>query len=229
MDYLITMEDGSSVCLSHHGVKGMKWGVWNEETRARHEGGSSKQKIDQREEAARRAIDQAKKYKEDNAAVYKRNSGTYGVTTWKSGASKGVSGIEVHGFDDSKYTKRSKRLATEVAKAKADSKFELGGASHTDALAENYINYLVKHGRKRSAREAKAGAVNKAMKFTTEADKAAKYAHLQDITRHQMDIGRMALHESMRMSQQAAQISAQEAARAGSLSLTGGANPFMFG
>ena len=25
--------------LFHHGVKGMKWGVWNEQTRARYSGG----------------------------------------------------------------------------------------------------------------------------------------------------------------------------------------------
>lgn len=35
MGCLVTFEDGSSAFLSHHGVKGMKWGVWNEETRAR--------------------------------------------------------------------------------------------------------------------------------------------------------------------------------------------------
>ena len=28
----------------HYGIRGMKWGVWNSETRARHEGGSSKPK-----------------------------------------------------------------------------------------------------------------------------------------------------------------------------------------
>ena len=35
MQYLVTFEDGSSGYLKHHGVKGMKWGVWNEDTRAR--------------------------------------------------------------------------------------------------------------------------------------------------------------------------------------------------
>lgn len=29
--------------LMHHGVKGMKWGVWNDETKARYSGGSGKQ------------------------------------------------------------------------------------------------------------------------------------------------------------------------------------------
>ena len=36
MDFLITFEDGSSAYLEHYGVKGMHWGVWNAETRARY-------------------------------------------------------------------------------------------------------------------------------------------------------------------------------------------------
>lgn len=35
MDYMITFEDGSEAYLAHRGIKGMKWGVWNEETKAR--------------------------------------------------------------------------------------------------------------------------------------------------------------------------------------------------
>lgn len=35
MDYILTFDDGSEA-LAHYGVKGMKWGVWNEETRRRH-------------------------------------------------------------------------------------------------------------------------------------------------------------------------------------------------
>ena len=35
MDYLINFNDGSEA-LAHYDVKGMKWGVWNEETRRRH-------------------------------------------------------------------------------------------------------------------------------------------------------------------------------------------------
>ena len=35
MDYKFTFEDGSEA-LAHHGVKGMKWGVWNAETRAKY-------------------------------------------------------------------------------------------------------------------------------------------------------------------------------------------------
>lgn len=36
MDYLIHFEDGSYGYLAHHGVKGMKWGKWNEETKNRY-------------------------------------------------------------------------------------------------------------------------------------------------------------------------------------------------
>ena len=39
MDYLLTFEDGSEGYLAHHGVKGMKWGVWNAETASRYSGG----------------------------------------------------------------------------------------------------------------------------------------------------------------------------------------------
>ena len=47
MDYLVHYEDGSNGYLSHHGIRGMKWGVWNAETKRRHGGslfvsGSSK-------------------------------------------------------------------------------------------------------------------------------------------------------------------------------------------
>lgn len=36
MDYLICFEDGSSACLVHHGIKGMRWGVWNDETKVKY-------------------------------------------------------------------------------------------------------------------------------------------------------------------------------------------------
>ena len=44
MDYLITFEDGSTGYLAHYGVKGMKWGIWNEDTAKRY--GSSGLGID---------------------------------------------------------------------------------------------------------------------------------------------------------------------------------------
>ncbi len=36
MDYLIHFEDGSEAYLAHHGVKGMKWGVRNDDTENRY-------------------------------------------------------------------------------------------------------------------------------------------------------------------------------------------------
>lgn len=36
MEYLVTFDDGSSAFLAHHGVKGMKWGRWNAETKAKY-------------------------------------------------------------------------------------------------------------------------------------------------------------------------------------------------
>lgn len=36
MDYLITFEDGSEAYLAHHGIKGMHWGVHNEETKQKY-------------------------------------------------------------------------------------------------------------------------------------------------------------------------------------------------
>ena len=42
MDYLIRFEDGSEAYLSHHSIKGMRWGVRNEETKARYSKRSSK-------------------------------------------------------------------------------------------------------------------------------------------------------------------------------------------
>lgn len=48
--YIVTFEDGSEAYLEHHGVKGMKWGVWNAETRARRAGAKA-------EKAGRKALD----------------------------------------------------------------------------------------------------------------------------------------------------------------------------
>lgn len=39
MVYKITFTDDSTACLSHHGVKGMHWGVRNAETQAKYAGG----------------------------------------------------------------------------------------------------------------------------------------------------------------------------------------------
>lgn len=42
MPYKLTFEDGHSAYLEHFGIKGMHWGVWNDETRARRMGTSNK-------------------------------------------------------------------------------------------------------------------------------------------------------------------------------------------
>lgn len=39
--------------LAHYGIKGMKWGVWNDETRARYHGGKERTKKDSHEELLR--------------------------------------------------------------------------------------------------------------------------------------------------------------------------------
>lgn len=44
MEYKLTFEDGSDGYLEHFGVKGMHWGVWNDETRARRLGLRSQRK-----------------------------------------------------------------------------------------------------------------------------------------------------------------------------------------
>lgn len=41
MEYYVTFSDGTSAYLEHFGVKGMHWGVWNAETRARRMGGGT--------------------------------------------------------------------------------------------------------------------------------------------------------------------------------------------
>lgn len=36
MNYIVTFDDGTSAYLEHHGTKGMKWGVHNEETKIKY-------------------------------------------------------------------------------------------------------------------------------------------------------------------------------------------------
>lgn len=45
MDFKITFKDGANGYLSHHGVVGMHWGVWNPETRAKKMGYKDIRKI----------------------------------------------------------------------------------------------------------------------------------------------------------------------------------------
>lgn len=43
MDYIVTFEDGSEGYLTHHGIKGMHWGVRNQETQMKYAGGNGGQ------------------------------------------------------------------------------------------------------------------------------------------------------------------------------------------
>lgn len=94
MPYKLTFEDGSSVYLEHHGVKGMHWGVWNDETRARRMGSHGKPKAKNAEEKAFLSDRQKQNLKLGAAAVggvlavaggvylAKKGTGTwYGVAT----------------------------------------------------------------------------------------------------------------------------------------------------
>lgn len=223
MDYLITMEDGSSVCLSHHGVKGMKWGVWNAETAARHRGGRGLSKTSKTEVLMKqkdRRYQAMKTGYADGKRLRKKNN----IKTGPKNIAKDTDEI------DSVYKQ-----------ALYEYKFNKGSnAVGVKEYGEGLLSGLI--GAKDPSNEYKklrtgaygGGSSRKIQRLTGKMLKPeAKYTHLQDVTRHQMNAGRMAVHESMRMSsqaaQQAAQEAAQEAARAGSLALTGGMNPFLFG
>jgi hypothetical protein len=65
MDYILTFEDGSDAYLSHHGVKGMKWGVRNAETKAKYSGGGFKQRRQLEKEANEQYKKDVRKAKED--------------------------------------------------------------------------------------------------------------------------------------------------------------------
>lgn len=63
MGYLVSFEDGSEAYLEHHGIKGMKWGVWNEETRTRYTSGpghrsitKANKKVDKSSDAYQKAV-----------------------------------------------------------------------------------------------------------------------------------------------------------------------------
>lgn len=50
MDFKCTFEDGSEA-IAHYGVLGMKWGVWNAETRARRDGSKADNLVSKRKKA----------------------------------------------------------------------------------------------------------------------------------------------------------------------------------
>lgn len=64
MDYKFTFEDGSAA-IAHYGVKGMKWGQWNPETRARYAGagnGTFYKKASRGDQYGRAVTDQRRAY-----------------------------------------------------------------------------------------------------------------------------------------------------------------------
>lgn len=112
MDYILTFEDGSDAYLSHHGVKGMKWGVWNEETKARHTGGKFKQKRDlekaanqQYKKDVQKAKEEYKKAKASSKGIKNRadNVSKYNSALWDAQYKRDV---ETYGVGN-KYSKLS--------------------------------------------------------------------------------------------------------------------------
>lgn len=55
MTVKITFEDGTSGYLAHYGVKGMKWGVWNSETKAKYGDAESHPSVEKRKRAYNKA------------------------------------------------------------------------------------------------------------------------------------------------------------------------------
>ena len=90
MEYKLIFEDGSEA-LMHHGIKGMKWGVWNAETAARYRGSHSYRPTAREEARATERLKQAKtnldgsdksikKYKKAERHYYKTISGRNAAT-----------------------------------------------------------------------------------------------------------------------------------------------------
>lgn len=67
MDYIITMTDGSKY-LAHHGVEGMHWGEWNEETRRKYLGITSAKGDKLRKKATSKRFE-AEKARTDKAVL----------------------------------------------------------------------------------------------------------------------------------------------------------------
>lgn len=76
--------------LKHYGVKGMKWGVWNEETRARYEGtqndvisSSNLKKIDIKKHKVQNELDDIRRNGYKSAALIKRYPGIDTMSDWE--------------------------------------------------------------------------------------------------------------------------------------------------
>lgn len=68
--YILTFEDGSKAYLEHYGVKGMKWGVWNEETRSRYSVGPGHRSIMR----ANKKVDKISQEHDSNLQKYGKKS-----------------------------------------------------------------------------------------------------------------------------------------------------------
>ena len=118
MDYILTFEDGSDAYLSHHGVKGMKWGV-------------RKNKYDQGANSPGRGLSDATKRKLKTAAI--------GV-----GAAAAVGG-GVYLARKAGLGKANKSYAQTVTKAKKNlDSTRKGISSHMKAEREKFANDWVR-------------------------------------------------------------------------------------
>lgn len=94
MEYNVIFSDGTKGYLSHHGVKGMHWGVWNSETRARKLGAKQYQK----------KLNRYDREQQGNVVGWANASGTEQRYMQKANAAR------VHGNDEKhkKYLEKAK-------------------------------------------------------------------------------------------------------------------------
>ena len=87
MAYKLTFEDGSEAYLEHHGIKGMKWGVWNAETKAKYglkgvEGGGGgggvldEEEKDNDKDKSQEDLESIGEHLKDNASLLKNKNMT---------------------------------------------------------------------------------------------------------------------------------------------------------
>ena len=85
MDYIFKLDDGTEA-IAHHGIKGMKWGVWNAETAARRTGNHAKRAkmLEKGMSEMERQHDRSSKYHEKASTTrYKAEHGRWGKSKSK--------------------------------------------------------------------------------------------------------------------------------------------------